>query len=122
MDSPGLLSRASKYIAKMPAAISGESGSNAAFSVAMTLVEGFGLDKHQALEVIKAEFNHRCVPPWSDYELEHKIDDAIKRINPEKLGHIINGKACGNYRWNYSPYIWIKSEVLKETYADELRY
>lgn len=78
IESP-LIERAAKYIAKMPGAISGQSGSNAAFSVACVLVKGFGLSEEQAFSLFMAEYNNRCVPPWSEPEVKHKIRSAMKQ-------------------------------------------
>ncbi|HUP77925.1 MAG TPA: AAA family ATPase [Pirellula sp.] len=71
--------RASRYIAKMPGAISGQAGSNAAFSVACVLCKGFGLSDEKAYSLFMAEYNPRCVPPWSEHEVRHKIRSAIKQ-------------------------------------------
>jgi len=69
--------RCQKYVDKMPAAISGENGSAKTFHVACVALKGFELTTSQTMEILK-EFNGRCDPPWSDYELQHKIDDAAK--------------------------------------------
>ena len=69
--------RASAYISKCEASVSGSGGHNAAIKVAHILVNGFALDRQDALSLF-AEFNQRCQPPWSDREIEHKIDSAFK--------------------------------------------
>jgi hypothetical protein len=73
----GFLSRASAYVAAMPPAISGSRGHDAAFAVALALRHGFALSKAQARPIMQ-EFNARCEPPWSEKELEHKLDSAEK--------------------------------------------
>ena len=77
--------QAKAYIATIEGASSGAGGHNATFRVASILVEGFALYKEEALPLL-AEWNASCNPPWSQHELEHKIDDAIEKINPAKLG------------------------------------
>ena len=72
------IERARKYLERMPASVSGSGGHNAAFHAACVLVLGFGLNKSEAL-VLMSEFNHRCQPPWSERELEHKINSADKQ-------------------------------------------
>jgi hypothetical protein len=67
--------RARKYVAKMPAAISGQHGHDDTFRVAIALVRGFQLDDAEALEVLR-EYSQRCNPPWSEKELAHKIKQA----------------------------------------------
>jgi hypothetical protein len=74
----GIVDRARKYLAKMPPAVSGQGGHDATFHAACTLVLGFGLGRTQALTLL-SEWNERCDPPWSEKELEHKIDDANKQ-------------------------------------------
>jgi hypothetical protein len=64
------LDRVLKYVAKMPAAISGSGGHNTTLDV-VRVCKGFALDENQTLDVLH-EFNDRCEPPWSKRELEHK--------------------------------------------------
>ena len=75
---PSVVERATKYLAKLPPAISGHGGHDATFHAACTLVLGFGLDRDGALSVIRT-WNELCQPPWSERELEHKVDDALKQ-------------------------------------------
>lgn len=70
-----LYERAQKYVAKMPAAVSGTGGHNATFHVACVLLQGFDLPRGEARAVLD-EFNARCEPPWSERELEHKLNQA----------------------------------------------
>jgi putative DNA primase/helicase len=79
--------RARKYIAKIPPAISGQHGHDATFHVACVLVQGFALDREPALELLR-EWNTNCEPPWSDWELEHKIDSALEQ--PGERGYLLN--------------------------------
>ena len=60
------------YLAKIPAAISGQRGHDRTFHAACVLVKGFGLTVDEARPFL-AEWNERCVPPWSAAELEHKL-------------------------------------------------
>jgi hypothetical protein len=72
-----LLSRASKYVENMPPAVAGNHGHEATFAVAVALCHGFALPKNEALIVLR-EYNQRCCPPWSEKDLEHKLDSAEK--------------------------------------------
>ncbi len=76
-DLTGLASRSSDYVAAMPPAVSGNHGHDATFAVALALCHGFALSNAQALPVMH-EFNARCDPPWSERELEHKLESASK--------------------------------------------
>ena len=80
--------RASKYVAKMPPSISGSGGHNAAFEVACALVKGFVLSIEQARAIFVSEYNPRCVPPWSDKEIEHKLKSAAK--SNRDAGYLLN--------------------------------
>lgn len=72
-----IVERASRYVARMPAAVSGARGHDRTYHVACVLVLGFGLDDSDAMAVL-LEYNQRCEPPWSEKELQHKIDGAKK--------------------------------------------
>jgi P4 family phage/plasmid primase-like protien len=81
--------RARLYVAKMPAAISGQGGDKATFDVALALVRGFGLTIDQARPILQ-EYNRRCEPPWTDEKLEHKLKYAEK--SRLKSGYLLNGE------------------------------
>lgn len=75
--------RAMAYLAKMPPAISGQGGHNTTYHAAAIMVDGFGLSVDDAMAAL-AEWNARCQPPWTDKELRHKIEDAIKNCGPNR--------------------------------------
>lgn len=78
--------RAEACLAKTAVSVSGQGGHDAAFHAAMLAVEGFGLSVEEAFSVMQG-WNARCSPPWSDRELRHKINDALKLArNP---GHML---------------------------------
>ncbi len=77
-SADAVVDRARKYIAKCPAAVSGQGGHNATFRTACVLVLGFQLDRQTAVALLQ-EWNQTCQPPWSAREIEHKIDDAFKQ-------------------------------------------
>ncbi len=68
--------RASRYLAKMPPAISGQGGHLATWYAARAMC-GFGLTKDEVLELLLTEYNPRCVPPWRRDDLQHKVADAF---------------------------------------------
>jgi hypothetical protein len=67
--------RASAYVAAMPEAISGSGGHAATFAVARKIVQDFELNDSEAWTIL-LEYNARCKPPWSERELQHKLDSA----------------------------------------------
>ncbi len=68
--------RASAYLARMTPAVSGQGGHQATWRAAIALVRGFDLPAAVALDLLTSEFNPRCRPPWSQRELEHKVEGA----------------------------------------------
>jgi len=66
---------ARKYVAKMPAAVSGQGGHDRTYAVVCKLVIGFDLTIEQAMPILR-KYNERCMPPWSEAELRHKLQDA----------------------------------------------
>jgi hypothetical protein len=80
--------RARNWVAKMPAAVSGQHGHAATYHVACVLVQGFAMTKEQAMPLLQ-EFNSRCLPPWSEHELIHKLEGAEKAPGLKRQdGHI----------------------------------
>ena len=71
--------RARQYVSKMPPAIAFEGGHNTTFRVACVLVKHFGLSEYDALGILR-DYNQRCVPPWSEKELQHKVRDAYRLL------------------------------------------
>jgi len=71
--------RAIAYLAKCDPAISGQGGHDQTFGVACRVGAGFDLPKDVALRLMRVQYNPRCQPPWSEAELEHKVEDAYQR-------------------------------------------
>lgn len=86
------LERARRYIAKCLPAVSGQGGHNATFHVAAVLVHGFALGEADALALLR-EFNQRCLPPWSEGELIHKIKSAVNTVHLMPRGYLLGGEA-----------------------------
>lgn len=82
------LEQASRYVAKMPEAISGSGGHDALWAVALVLVRGFDLSTDAAFSLLAREYNPRCQPPWSEWELRHKLEDATRSTSTP--GYLIN--------------------------------
>lgn len=81
--------RALKYVAKLPASISGSGGHAALWAAALSLVRGFSIPPARALQILRTEFNPRCQPPWSERELRHKVEDAEQDATTE-FGYLAN--------------------------------
>src|SRR5262245_59559167 len=86
-----LSERASRYVAALPIAISGSRGHDALFRVACALVNGFALSDGQAW-LILLEYNSRCLPPWSERELRHKLSGARNAAHRKPAGHLVGDR------------------------------
>jgi len=78
VDAPDeVVAAARSYLGAMPGAVSGQGGHPATFRAAVALVRGFGLSRGQALRLLVDDYNARCLPPWSEGELRHKVEGAF---------------------------------------------
>jgi hypothetical protein len=68
--------RARKYLEKVPHAVSGQGGHNQTFWAARCLVWGFNIHPDDALDILLRDYNPRCLPEWSEWELRHKVLQA----------------------------------------------
>ena len=69
------LEAARQYLAKCPPAISGQGGDKHTFCIALKLARDFNLTEDEAFRVM-AEWNQRCVPPWTTFDLLRKLRAA----------------------------------------------
>ncbi len=88
-DRATVLLRASAYLGKMAPSISGQGGHAALWEAALAMVRGFQLDPGDALGLLAREFNARCVPPWSERELRHKVAQAQEQ-GERPWGYLLN--------------------------------
>lgn len=72
-----VIKRAREYLAKIDPAISGQHGHDITYRAACTLVIDFDLSIDEARPLLE-EFNERCQPPWTEAELDHKLESADK--------------------------------------------
>lgn len=76
-DRERLLYRARRYLEPIEPAVSGQGGHNKTFSTACKLAKFVGYDA-ELLWILLQEYSARCLPPWSEEELRHKWEDALK--------------------------------------------
>jgi hypothetical protein len=81
-----VVQRAELYLLAMPPAYSGQGGHSQTYAAAVSLVHGFGLADDQALDLLARCYNPRCVPPWSERELVHKVREAGKKPHEKPFG------------------------------------
>ncbi len=84
-----VVSRAEAYVSRIEPAISGSGGHNQTYKVACVLTHGFNLTKGEAFPILR-QWNRHCQPPWTDGELEHKLDSAL-RAGGER-GYLLAGR------------------------------
>lgn len=89
--------RARRYLAKVPPAIEGQTGSAAAFLACEHVTRGFDLELEDALEVM-ADWNARCQPPWDTVRddgpdsLRRKLREARDKGTAVAIGQHLWGK------------------------------
>ena len=91
--APDVQERARRYVRRMPEAISGSGGHRAAIKAALAVVRGFGLAPDDAVDVLKREYNPRCQPPWTEKELQHKVESAAK-FERAPVGYLLRPRSA----------------------------
>lgn len=76
---PSHLSRCLAYLETLPEAISGQGGHTATFHAACEIAR-FDLDSSDSWEAINWFNNHKCIPPWTEKELRHKLAQGRKKV------------------------------------------
>lgn len=81
-----LIERAKHYVETLPASVAGSRGHDALFRAACVLSHGFNLDDADAWPIL-LDYNARCLPPWSEGELRHKLTQAHTAAHSKGRGH-----------------------------------
>jgi hypothetical protein len=68
--------RAIAYLAEIEPAEDGNGGSDLTLRAAAVLVVRYALPDEVGFRLLRDHYNPRCLPPWSDKELWHKIESA----------------------------------------------
>lgn len=68
------------WISRQRVSVQGENGSAAAFALMCGLVEKKPTVQWEEALRLTAEWNSHCEPPWSEDELRHKFDDAVRKV------------------------------------------
>ena len=92
------IERARAYLVKMPEAIEHDKGHVKLLKAATALVIGFRLSDADALAILREDYNPRCVPPWTEKELKHKITEARANKLGKTPGYLLShGLPLANY-------------------------
>lgn len=83
-DTASVIDRVRAYLDKTPPAIEGQHGDEHTFKVCCRITRGFGLSPADAWPLL-LEWNARCQPPWSERDLQAKLDSAA-RYGREPIG------------------------------------
>ena len=78
------------FLKKLKPAISGDNGDKDTFIVALNMVSKFSLSEADALIALQ-EWNQRCLPPWTESELLHKLRSAASATLSENPGQVATG-------------------------------
>lgn len=79
--------RAASYAKTMSPSISGQRGHDLCFHFCCRMLNGFDLSVEEFWPILN-DWNARCEPPWSERELEHKIEEAIAIGKQEQRGYM----------------------------------
>ncbi len=87
--------RAQRYLEKVPGVINGERGCHSrTFKTAITIVQGYNLsDEETALQLLRDWNRKKCDPPWSEYELRHKVPHALRAGSRRERGWLLGASA-----------------------------
>jgi hypothetical protein len=88
--TPKLRARVLTYLNACPAAVSGEHGHDTCFATVRAVVWGFNLDVDTAYDLLAEHYNPRCLPPWSEQELRHKIKEADEVAFDKPRGYLLD--------------------------------
>lgn len=91
VDPERVMDRARRYLASCEPAISGQGGQRALFWAALTMTRGFLLNPSDAADLILADYNPSCVPPWSESEVRRYCENA-SRFREKPLGWLLTAK------------------------------
>ena len=93
----GVAERCRRYLHKVGPAVSGQHGHDRTYMAARLIWNDFGLDEAEGYPILVG-FNATCEPQWSEKELRHKWEDAVKAgPGPEGRGHRARQDRAG---WN----------------------
>ncbi len=84
LSTDAKVTRARKYLEKIPGAVSGNGGHTQTFNAVAHVMFGFDLDSDTTYSIIANDYNPRCDPPWSEKELRHKVNSCAKQCKRER--------------------------------------
>lgn len=89
LDRLSIPERAARLLTVAKPAVSRQGGHAATYAAAHAVVNGFALNESTALALLIAHYNPRCVPPWTEAELRHKVRDALAKPGDRQRGYLL---------------------------------
>lgn len=86
-DQQQVIDRAWRWLSTIEPAEEGKGGHNKTWHAASGLVWGFCLDEQTAMSMLM-RWNERCIPPWSEAELLHKVRSAAISNGSRPQGYL----------------------------------
>jgi hypothetical protein len=89
-----------RYVMTAPLAVSGSNGHGVTLGVGRTLYNGFGLSREETLKWLQV-YNTRLAEKWTERELEHKTDSAVRGSYDKPRGWMLGknrGPVCEKVR------------------------
>jgi hypothetical protein len=90
-DVADRIRRARAYLARIPGAVEHQAGHVTTFDAVCCVLVGFDLSESDAYDLIAGDYNSRCVPPWNEHELQHKIASAARSCTRER-GYLLTAR------------------------------
>ncbi len=113
IDRARVAERVVSYLSAMLPAVSGSGGHNAAYAAAHIVANGFALDEDTSLALLLAHYNPRCLPPWNEAELRHKVRDALANPDAKGRGYLLKaGEAAATF--SSAPFAKSSEQVGRE--------
>jgi len=77
IDTITAILNATEWLKAAEPAIEGMGGDNRTYETAAKLVRDFALSPETAFQLLWQNWNERCIPPWPEYQLWHKVENAV---------------------------------------------
>ena len=84
--------RVTRYLDSCDPAIEGSRGHDTTFRILCQVINGFSLSPEQAWSAAQY-YNQKCEPAWSEKDLKHKVDDALKAPHDKPRGSLLDSKS-----------------------------
>jgi Bifunctional DNA primase/polymerase, N-terminal len=87
-STTNLWRRVTAYLDKCEPAVSGQRGHDTTFRVLCQVIRGFDLSPDDAWRAA-LYYNVKCEPVWSEKDLRHKVDEALKVTAADSRGELL---------------------------------